>query len=144
MYCSSERNCRTQLKVHIVALSILLFAGRAVAQDTDYGAQSDPVVRGNAEKGRRLYDRYGCYQCHGGQGQGSILTGPRIGPNPTGFSGFARYIRQPAGDMPPYTSKVVSDADLADIWAFLEELPRPQDADKIPLLTLGRQTQKKP
>ena len=144
MDCASERNCRTQRTLPIIALSFLLVAGYAVAQDVEYGVQSEPIVRGDAQKGKRLYDSYGCYQCHGSQAQGSILTGPRIGPNPTSFSGFVRYIRQPAGDMPPYISKLVSDAELADIWAFLKGLPRPQDADKIPLLSRDRQIQKKP
>lgn len=36
--------------------------------------------------------------------------------------------------MPPYTSKTVSDAQLADIYAFLKAIPRPRDAKEIPLL----------
>ncbi len=143
MHCVSGRDCRTQRKVAIIVLGLLLAVANAVAQDAEYGVPSEPVVRGKAQNGKRLYASYGCYQCHGGQAQGSILTGPRIGPNPTGFSGFVRYIRQPAGDMPPYTSKLVSDTDLADIWAFLKGLPRPQDLDKIPLLSIGRQIEKK-
>ena len=143
MFCNSERTGRDQPKVHVIVLTLLLVGAYSIAQDTDYGAKSEPIVRGNAQKGKRLYDRYGCYQCHGGQGQGSILTGPRVGPNPTGFSGFVRYIRQPAGEMPPYTSKVVTDAELADIFAFLTGLPQPQDAKRIPLLTAGPSNQKK-
>lgn len=139
---ASERNWRPRLRVHIIALSLLLLAGYTVAQDTEHGTQPEHVVRGDAQKGKRLYDSYGCYQCHGGQAQGSILTGPRIGPNPSGFSGFIRYIRQPAGDMPPYTSKLVSNEELADIYAFLRSLPRPQDADKIPLLRLDPDAEK--
>jgi mono/diheme cytochrome c family protein len=36
--------------------------------------------------------------------------------------------------MPPFTPKVVSDAQLADIYAFLRSLPPPPDPDTIPLL----------
>jgi len=36
--------------------------------------------------------------------------------------------------MPPYTSKVVSDADLADIYAFLQARPQPPALDSIQLL----------
>ena len=36
--------------------------------------------------------------------------------------------------MPPYTSKVVSDSELADIYAFLQSLPQPPAAKSIPLL----------
>ena len=45
---------------------------------------------------------------------------------------FSRYVRQPTGQMPPYTAKVVSDADLANIYAFVAARPAPQS--KIPLL----------
>jgi hypothetical protein len=38
------------------------------------------------------------------------------------------------GEMPPYTAKVVSDQDLADIYAFLQSLPRPPDPKSIRLL----------
>jgi hypothetical protein len=36
--------------------------------------------------------------------------------------------------MPPYTSKVVPDQDLADIYAFLQAQPQPPPAKNIPLL----------
>src|SRR5438552_9462615 len=79
----------------------------------------------NAANGKRLYTTYGCYQCHGREAQGSSATGPRIGPNPVAFAASARYVRQPNGQMPPYTSKVVSEAELADIYTFVQALPQP-------------------
>ena len=36
--------------------------------------------------------------------------------------------------MPPYTSKVVSDSEMADIYAFLQSLPQPPAVKDIPLL----------
>jgi cytochrome c1 len=36
--------------------------------------------------------------------------------------------------MPPYTEKVVTDQELADIYAFLKSLPEPSKAKDIPLL----------
>ena len=36
--------------------------------------------------------------------------------------------------MPPYTSKAVSDQELADIYAFLESIPAPPSAKSIPML----------
>jgi mono/diheme cytochrome c family protein len=51
------------------------------------------------------------------------------------FTAFVRYIRRPSGQMPPYSSKIASDPELADIHAFLESLPHPPDAKNIPLLT---------
>ena len=36
--------------------------------------------------------------------------------------------------MPPYTAKVVSDQELADIYAFLLTIPTPPAANTIPIL----------
>jgi mono/diheme cytochrome c family protein len=87
---------------------------------------------GNAEEGKKLYVSYGCYQCHGYEAQGSSATGPRLGPRPIALAAFSRYVRQPTGQMPPYTTKVVSDADMANIYAFVSA--RPAAAQNIPLL----------
>ena len=87
---------------------------------------------GNAVEGKKLYDSYGCYQCHGREAQGSNATGPRLGPRPIAWSAFSRYVRQPTNQMPPYTTKVVSDADLANIYAFVAARPAPPT--NIPLL----------
>jgi len=38
------------------------------------------------------------------------------------------YVRKPTREMPPYTDKVVSDQELADIYAFLQSRPRPPAA----------------
>jgi len=89
---------------------------------------------GDAKNGRRIYASYGCYECHGYVGQGSTATGPRLAPDPIPFTAFARYVREPRGDMPPYTAKVASDQELADIYAFLRSLPQPTSVQSIPLL----------
>ena len=89
---------------------------------------------GNAETGRKLFASDGCYQCHGYEAQGSTATGPRLDPRPISFAAFSRYVRQPIGQMPPYTNKIVSDTDLAHIYAFLRALPEPPAVQSIPLL----------
>jgi mono/diheme cytochrome c family protein len=90
---------------------------------------------GNADNGARLFTRDGCYECHGREGQGARHTSaPRIGPPAIPFPEFAKYVRHPTGSMPPYTDKVTSEAELADIYAFLKSRPTPPPADSIPLL----------
>jgi len=87
----------------------------------------------NAEKGQQLFMKYGCYECHGREGQGST-TGPRLGPNPMPLAGFTKYIRQPKLQMPPYTAKVLSDEDAADIHAFLRARSRPPRIETLDIL----------
>src|SRR4051812_30690066 len=80
---------------------------------------------GNAEAGKRLYLRNGCYECHGtvGQGAGANPAAPKLAPKPIALSAMIAYIRKPAAQMPPYTSKVMSDADVADVHAYLRSIP---------------------
>jgi ubiquinol-cytochrome c reductase cytochrome c subunit len=117
-----------------IARLIVLLAGVALVTVASRRAEAQ-VSSGNAKNGKQIYTNYGCFECHGREGQGSVLSGPRIAPHPTQFSVFVKYIRQPKGQMPPYTKKVVSDAELADIYAFLQSLPQPPDPKSIPLLS---------
>lgn len=89
----------------------------------------------SSKDGEHLYTAFGCYECHGYQGQGSVQTGgSRIGPPQIPYSGFLAYVRQPAGEMPPYTSKALSDAQLADIYVFLQSRPQAVPSKSIPQL----------
>lgn len=95
------------------------------------GVKPDPP-NGNVDSGRRVYMKTGCYQCHGREGQGSPATGPRLGPNPSPFPAFTGWVRQPRGEMPPYTNKVLTDAELADIYAFVRTRQGPAPASRLP------------
>jgi mono/diheme cytochrome c family protein len=89
---------------------------------------------GNAANGKTAFMKVGCFECHDTQGQGGQGTGPRLAPNPIPYAAFSRQCRQPVNEMPPYTSKIVSDAELADIYAYLQSIPVPPPASSIPLL----------
>jgi mono/diheme cytochrome c family protein len=95
-------------------------------------ARPDSGSAGNAENGKKLYSAYGCYQCHGYASQGGV--GPRLAPRPLVQTAFSKYVRQPTGEMPPYTVKVLSDSQLRDIYAFLQAVPQPPSVESIPLL----------
>jgi len=96
----------------------------------------DKAPAGNAENGKRLYMRNGCYECHGtvGQGAGANPIAPKLAPKPLALAALTAYIRKPAGGMPPYTSKVVADAEVADIRAYLLTIPEPPAVKSLPLL----------
>ncbi len=77
----------------------------------------------------------GCFECHGTVGQGSTSTGgARIGPPAISLDEVIQYVRHPSGQMPPYTEKVLSDGNLADIYAYLKAQPKAQPGKSIPLL----------
>ena len=117
-----------------LALMLLTVASVAAAQVQTPSPQPAATPSGNADEGKKLFLSYGCYQCHGREAQGSSATGPRLGPRPIAFTAFSRYVRRPTGQMPPYTAKVVSDADLANIYAYVQSRATPAAAQSIPLL----------
>jgi mono/diheme cytochrome c family protein len=97
-------------------------------------AQAAPApAPGSVAAGTALYKKNGCYECHVDNAQGGP-QGPRLGPNPIPMPRFMAYVRNPSGDMPPFTSKVLSDQELASIYAFLQAQPVPPPPASIPLL----------
>ena len=117
-----------------VAALLILPAKSLRAGTTSPALQDEKPPAGNTQNGKKLFTNYGCFECHGHQAEGTSVGGPRLGPNPISFVAFSRYTRQPTGQMPPFTIKVTSDADLADIYAFLQSLPQPPKVDSIPAL----------
>ena len=82
---------------------------------------------------KRAFMKAGCWQCHGTVGQGAV-TGPRLAPDPMPYETFAAFVRTSSRAMPPYREKVLSEADLADIYAYLQSVPRPPEVKSLPLL----------
>jgi mono/diheme cytochrome c family protein len=119
----------------LAAVALIALAGVAAAQVQEPQPQASAAApTGNADEGKKLFVSYGCYQCHGREAQGSNATGPRLGPRPIAFTAFNRYVRRPTGQMPPYTAKVVSDTDMANIYAFVQTRQAPPAVQGIPLL----------
>ena len=119
-------------------LQILLLPAALVLATTIALAQTPapataPAPAGNAETGKKLYVSYGCWQCHGYEGQGGA-AGPRLAPRPLAFAGFSRYVRRPTNQMPLYTVKVLPDPDLEHIHAYLMSRPAAPSPSSIPLL----------
>ncbi len=112
---------------HLLASLVLTFgAAPALAQSA--------APAGDAKHGELLYMADGCYQCHGTVGQGSRGTGPRLTPNTIPYDAFAAQLRKPADIMPPYTALVVSESQLADIYAYIKSVPGPAKAGDVTIL----------
>jgi mono/diheme cytochrome c family protein len=121
------------LFVMAAALALLVFVRpSAAAQAFAEARKPEHAEAATAERGKKLFVSYGCYECHGRAAQGGV--GPRLGPDPLPLAFIEKYVRHPTGSMPPYTEKTVSNADLASIYAFLKSLPQPPKAKDIPLL----------
>ena len=94
-------------------------------------AQTKP---GDTANGQRLFEKVGCYQCHGHVGQGGT-AGPRLAQIKLPLTAFTAFVRNPpSGGMPPFRAKVMSDQELADIYAYIKSIPEPKAAKDIPLL----------
>ena len=111
---------KTKLFFGIVA-SCVLTGGVTAAQEA------------SAERGQKTFMRVGCYQCHGNDGKGND-AGTALTPDPLPPEALANFIRFSPGRMPMYPEEVLSDAEIADIVAWLETVPPPPNSDDIAIL----------
>ena len=116
---------RTMIRVVLAAVAagaVALASGSALAAD--------------AAKGKVAFMKYGCWQCHGTEGQGSAVTsaGKVLAPDPLPLESFSAFVRTTNRAMPPYSEAILPNEDLADMHAYLSTIPKPKDYKSIPLL----------
>jgi mono/diheme cytochrome c family protein len=116
----------------LVAVTIAIVLG---GPGTFAAGQTPPS--GNAANGKQLFEKQNCYYCHGTAGQGG-RDGARIAATALTVAQFTRYVRRPAGAMPAYTAKLLTDEQLADVYAYLKTLPAAQPPAQIPILDRSR------
>ena len=93
------------------------------------------ALAADAARGKILFtQKYGCYQCHGTEGQGSAITGPKLAPDPIPYDTLSAFIRSSSRNMPPFREAILPNADLEDIYAYLKSIPPAKDWKTIPLL----------
>jgi mono/diheme cytochrome c family protein len=119
-------NAVMRIQIRVAFASIV--AGCVLANAAAFAA--------SAENGKIAFVKHGCWQCHGFLGQGSIATsnGKVLGPSALTFEIFANFVRSSNRTMPPYREAILSNGDLADIYAYLQSVPKPPDVNSIPLL----------
>jgi mono/diheme cytochrome c family protein len=105
-----------------IARAIVAGALYGMVATTVAAAQNAPP--GDAANGKRLYLADGCFTCHGRSGQGGAYNGPApiLAKTALPFEGFKMQIRNPVNDMPAYSDAILSDRDIADIYAFVQSL----------------------
>jgi ubiquinol-cytochrome c reductase cytochrome c subunit len=113
------------MKSRCVMLAVAAFAAGMVVGNAACFAAS-------AEKGKQLFLKNGCWQCHGERGQGGV--GVKLAPDPIPFETLQNFVRTTNRNMPPYREQILSNDDLADIYAYLQSIPKGPDPKSIPLL----------
>jgi ubiquinol-cytochrome c reductase cytochrome c subunit len=125
------------MRTAVIALTLIAGVAAHAQRAAEPPQPTAPATAGETAKrveaGAALYKKKGCYECHVNDAQGGP-QGPRLGPNPIPLPRFTTYIRNPTGDMPPFTEKVLSAQELGDIYAFLQARPQPKPVNSIPLL----------
>lgn len=109
-----------------------LITASLVLEGAIIGQRDAPA--GDAMAGKRIFLSQGCYECHGTSGAGGGYTGPTLAPNPLPSAAIKSQIRRPASRMPAYSEQVLTDAQIADIVAYLRSIPAGKSASQIPLL----------
>ena len=90
---------------------------------------------GDAARGKAAYMKHGCSVCHGTIGHGGDRgSGGRIAFDVWPWEAFSQAVRRPRESMPRYPVEHLSDAELADIYAYIAGQKRGPKASEIPLL----------
>ena len=123
------------LAAAMVSLAIQIVPARAQA--------SASPVTGNSANGKKLYETYTCYACHGFNGE----TGARAfvsnrSVNLATESSFIAFLRaranlaptQPSTRMPNYSAATLPDAQAKDIYAYIRTFKsHAPPVDQIPV-----------
>jgi len=113
---------------------LCLIVAAVLASGLPLRGQTAQAPSGNVETGKKLFVERACWQCHGRAAQGGGIAGPRLAGRVAPWPTFSRYVRRPTEEMIPYSPKMLSDAELADIYAWLRSIPTPPAVSSIPQL----------
>src|SRR5262245_34518054 len=113
----------------LTATTVALFSALLSAQ-----TPKDAAPPGNVDNGKKLFLSHGCWTCHGTVAHGGGGSGPRLAGRVPAWTSFLSAVRRPRDEMIPYTAKVISDQELADIYAWLRSIPAPPPVSSIPQL----------
>jgi mono/diheme cytochrome c family protein len=79
---------------------------------------------GDVERGKTLWTEVKlCKNCHGANGEG-LYAGPRAGDGKS-LEQWITQVRTPRANMPHFNDVQVSDQEIADMWEYMQSLPKP-------------------
>ena len=111
-----------------LSISAAVLAASVIAS----GAFAQTAPAGNTANGKKLFENVGCFECHGWAGQGGG-AGPKL-IDPPAYPAYLVQLRTPRNIMPPFTTRVLTDQQAADIYSYISTFPKSPDARTIPLL----------
>jgi mono/diheme cytochrome c family protein len=116
--------------------AVAAFSAAAMIGAAAFGALAQDAPAGDAANGKATFLKEACFTCHGRAGQGGAYNGPApvLAHTALPFEGFKAQVRNPVDDMPAYSDAVLSDQDIADIYAFVKSLPGSRSPQDIPIL----------
>jgi mono/diheme cytochrome c family protein len=124
------------MRVFGVRTGLAAMAASLVLSIGTVAITSGGALAADAARGKILFtQKYGCFECHGTEGQGSPVTGPRLAPNPLPYDTLSAFVRTSNGPMPPFRESILPNADLQDIYAYLQSIKPAPDYKTIPLLS---------
>jgi mono/diheme cytochrome c family protein len=81
------------------------------------GSSSSNTPTGDVAAGQTAYASLACVGCHGENAEGSV--GPQLAGYSKGWDKFHSTVRNGEEEMPKFGTSMVSDQQLADIYAWL-------------------------
>jgi mono/diheme cytochrome c family protein len=117
-------------------IAITTLAAATIGVGSLAAARAQDAPNGEIANGKRLYLADRCFTCHGRVGQGGAYNTPApiLAHTMLPFEAFKGQIRDPINDMPAFPPAILSDKDIADIYAFVQSLPGPGSPKDFPIL----------
>jgi mono/diheme cytochrome c family protein len=101
-----------------LSLVVVILVALVVAACGGGGAAA-PSTQGDANAGAKTWASSPCVACHGANAEGG--AGPRLAGTSLPFDTVKNTVRNGrGGEMPKFSADQVSDADIANIYAWLK------------------------
>src|SRR3984885_11386622 len=111
----------------VLAAALALALAKAHGQKAKIAPAPPSPVTGSAVKGKKLFYSYGCYACHGFNGETGARAFVGRWGNLATEQGFITFLRgranvaplPPSTSMPNFAESALSDKQAKDIYAYI-------------------------